>query len=521
MRPNRVNSAGSAVSTVLLNVLAIAIMLWSASVADAQDVAQDAAAQDVPPLPVPYVQAFSGSPLLLEVGILDPEAQIVGVRIDSGASTQEYSVPDDAPREPLILRVSPFFGSGSYELEITLRARDGRELRDTLTIGFVDFVWGRDNLSFGNNGDYHSVIGSFGEVLADWIDDRFGEVPTEELVLLTDYMYGLFGRNTGRCYAFAGTEVRYWRWPELLPSYYDETHDLRSNVPRYQREMNYLQFDIVFDHFLAGPGAEQIARPMTREELAEQAREAEARITADQPVAVGFAGPDLHHSMLVFGFIRNEALETIDLLVANNWKSDEKLNIHSRDAEIVRIHLAEDHQGARVVWRYDDGVRDRDIDRLFVVDVPRDPAVHDRAVLEGLIAQLADAFLAEDRIRVVVEDAAGALLTDGEHTVGRLRSRVSNEIEGVWWERVGHTYRFSFPPELSLLLEVIPEGEEDPRILAIAPREDSDQAIAVLQPVRASEPEQDGTNGDDSDRTHRLILQPAGTVEIDRHRLQQ
>lgn len=463
----------------------------------------------VPPLPLPSVLSFSGSPLLLEVGLPDPSAVIEEVWINSGVSTQEYRIPDDAPRDPLRLLVSPFFGSGAYELEITVRAHDGRELTDTLDIGFVDFVWGRDNLSFGNNGDYESVVGSFGEILSDWIDDRFDGVSNEELILLTDYMYGLFGRNTGRCYAFAGTEVRYWRWPELLPSYYDQTHDLRGNIARYQREMNYLQFDIVFDHFLAGPGAQQISRPMTREEMGEQAREVESRIIANQPVAVGFAGPDLHHSMLVFGYIRNNALETIDLLVANNWKSDEKLNIHSRDAEIVRLFLGEEHDGDRVVWRYDDGVRDREIDRLFVVDVPRDPAVHDKVHLEALLSRLRAEFLTEGRTRVVVEDVAGARVTDGEQSTGRLRSRVREEIDGVWWERVGHSYRFSFPTDLLLQLDVVPEGEENPRVLAIAPPTEPDRPIVRLQalPDPGTTTAENGT-ADLPAQPRRLLLEP-------------
>lgn len=449
------------------------------------------------PTPIPYVLSFSGSPLLMEVGVPDPASLVQEVRIESEVSSQRYRIAPDTPREPIILRVSPFLGSGTYDLTVTLMLRDGRTGRSELDVGFVDFVWGRDNLSFGNNSKYESVIGTFGEVLESWLNDRFGEISQSDLVLLVDYMYGLFGSNTGRCYAFAGTEVRYWRWPELLPSYYDSAHDLRGTVARYQREMNFLQFDIVFNHFLAGPGAAQIARPMKRDELAAQVRAIAGSIEADEPVAVGFAGPDLHHSMLVFGYISNPTLGTVDLLVANNWKSDEKLNIHSRDAEIIRIHLDEEWEGQRVEWRYEDGLRDRVIDRLFAVDVRRDEYAHDRSFLDGLVAELRRNLRQDHRAIVVVEEAAWArLMSDGSAT-GRRGCRRFDDLQEVWFERIGRTYRFAYPADLAVELEI--GDDAGARVLAVVPNRDEGE----LAFVRTTEPP-----AEEETVTRRISLQP-------------
>ncbi len=433
---------------------------------------------------LPNVYCFSGSPLLLQVNVPDPKHSLAAVRIDSGTSSMAYSIPDDPEREALQLYVSPFLGPGLYELDIELETGEGVVSRSNLDVGFVDFVWGRDNLSFGNNSEYASVIGTFGEILAEWITARFGEIDEADLVLLVNYMYGLFGRNTGRCYAFSGTEVRYWRWPDLLPSYYDSAHDLRGNVARYQREMNFLQFDIVFDHFLAGPGSEQILHPMSRRQIEEQVAQIEDHIAAGEPVAVGFAGPDLHHSMLVFGFIRNRTTHTVDLLVANNWKNDEKLNIHSRDAEIIRLFLDPGHEGPVAQWRYEEGVRNREIDRLFVVDVPRDAYGHERTLLDGLTASLRKQLDSEGHAIVVVEEAAGARLVDGESSTGRIRNRITEELEDVWYERVGKSYRFTYPAGLPLELEIADVGGA--RVLTAAPGPDPGVIIAAVQVTEAA-----------------------------------
>ncbi len=249
--------------------------------------------------------------------------------------------------------------------------------------------------------------------------------------------------------------------------------------------MNFLQFDIVFDHFFAGPGTEQVQHAMNSEQIEAQVAVIESYIAAGEPVAVGFAGPDLHHSMLVFGFIRNCTTHTVDLLVANNWKNDEKLNIHSRDAEIIRLFLAPDHEGPIAQWRYEKGVRKREIDRLFVVDVRRDPYVHERALLDTLTTKLRDQLDTEGRTIVVVENAAGARVIDGKHSTGWIRNRITEELEEVWYERVGKTYRFTCPADAALELEIADTGVA--RVLSAAPASESGVIIPSIQVTEAIE----------------------------------
>lgn len=438
------------------------------------------------PSTIPVVRSFSGSPPLLELLVPDPDGQVVRVELDTGASSISYRVPRDAGRvprdagrtpsddgrDPLRIRVSPFLAPGVHDATLTIVRASGQPERTELTVSFVDFVFGRDNLNFGNNASYDSVVGTYGETLASWLEDRFGGADDASLVLLTDLMYGLFGRNSGRCYSFAATVVRYWRWPDLLPRYYDSTYDVRGNVSRNQREMGRLQLDIAFTHLLAPSGELVELGPMSRAELLTEVEEIERRVAAGEPVAVGFTGPDLHHAMVVFGVIRNEAAQTVDLLVANNWKSDEELNVHSRDAEMVTINADAGGAGdteadALLTWRHEGGVRDRGIDRLFVVDVARDELELDPAPLERLLRGGLERFHAHGETIVVVENADGAWLTDGESRVGRRRSRTFDEIEGVRFERVSRAYRFAYPSSLDLELELADDAGA--RVLVVAP----------------------------------------------------
>lgn len=447
-------------------------------------------ADDPAPAGIPMVRSFSGSPPLLEVLVPDPHGDVMAVDLETGESSISYrvrrdgpavprdgpAVPRDASRDPLRLVVSPFLVPGSHELAITVRRAERPPERTVLEVSFVDFVFGRDNLNFGNNASYESAIGTYGEILASWVGERFGDVGGAQLVLLTDLMYGLFGRNSGRCYSFAATVVRYWRWPELLPRYYDTTWDVRGNVSRNQREMSRLQLDIAYTHLLAPSGALVPLGPMSPAGMRAEVDAIERLVASGTPAAVGFTGPDLHHAMVVFGVVRNAATRTVDLLVANNWKSDEDLNVRSRDAEMVSIRLDErdaeaadqpDEEAGVVTWRHEGGVRDRRIDRIFLVDVAREVDELDPVPFERLTRGLLDRLHAEGETVVVVENADGAWLTDGEARTGRRRSTTFDEIDAVRFERVSRAYRFAYPAALDLELEIADDAGA--RVLVVAP----------------------------------------------------
>ncbi len=430
-------------------------------------------------LPIPNIVCHSGSPLLLELSIPDPQGRLTAVTVESPISYSSYQIQPDPDRETVQLTLSPFLVPGVYDLRIAMQVHqegEPRQIEFPVRVGFVDFVFGRDNLRFGNNAEYASVIGTYGEILAAWLDDRFGGISDVELVPLVDYMYQFFGSRSGRCYAFAGSELRFWRWPELLPTYYDETYDLRAAVRRTQQEMNFLQIDMAFDHFLTGED--------DREVILDEVRSIVSRISTGEPVVVGLTGPQLHHAMLVYGFIHRPESGTVDLLVANNWKSDQDLNLRSKNAEAIRVFLEQQGDGPTLEWRYREGTRNREIDRLFIVEVEREYQ-HERDQLDRLIAERLGRLSDSHRAVLVVEDAAGAWLTNGEDSTGYDRRRTQEDVEGVLFDKVSRTYRFEYPADGGLWLELADDAGA--RILHFHPGEEPGMETAWIEETPAPE----------------------------------
>ncbi|MFP4534331.1 MAG: hypothetical protein ACLFNP_01320 [Spirochaetaceae bacterium] len=448
------------------------------------------------------IHCHSGSPLLLEIAVEDPKRELRELRFDSDAGKHRFLLPSERPEGQMKLRLSPFLTPGVRQATVDLRLEGDVASRE-YEIGFVDFVFGRDNFRFGNNADYESIIGTYSEILADWLEERFGEAAEAELVLLTDYMYSLFGENPGRCYAFSGSSLRYWRDPELLPSYYDSAYEIRQRVRRYQREMNYLQLDIVYNQFLLRPAAAgepmevDPGEPQSRGALLGEVKRIVERIGDGEPGAVGFIGPELHHSMLVYGYIHDYRGEYIDLLVANNWKSEEDLNLRSLDAERVRVFLEEEREESLIEWSNSDGPRKRQPNRLFLVEV-NEEYDHPEEPLRRFLTARREELDEEGRALLVVENFREAWLTDGDEAVGGYKDRrIREELPGVLVDRVKRTVRFEYPRDRELWLELT--DDEGGRILHLDGGEATVLAIGV--------PEEE-----EPQVQRRFLLRPGGAI---------
>jgi hypothetical protein len=382
------------------------------------------------------------------------------MEVETDEAFLSYGIEDLAPEEraSVEIPVSPFRSPGVYDLTLRLRG-PGNSVEIPYRIGFADFVWGRDNFRFGNNRDFETLHGDYSLALFSWLEERFGDIPEADRVLLVHYMYGLFGRNPGRCYAFSGSQYRYLRWPDLLPRYNDDVFEVRGSNGRIKREMHYLQMDIVFDYFVARGTLRHGSQSV--EDAREEVEEVLRRIAQGEPVVAGFLGPELHHSMLIYGFVQRLDTDAIELLVANNWKADQDSNVDNLNAELVRVNFEPTEDRPLLEWLGRDGLHPRQPTRFIVVDV-REQYDHDRVLLEAHVGGVRRQMQSEGLKLLIVENAASAWLTDGEGAVaGYERWRTVEEIPGVTFQRRKRAYSFEIASDEDLQLHI--EDEDGAR----------------------------------------------------------
>ncbi|MFP4567222.1 MAG: hypothetical protein ACLFNX_12040 [Spirochaetaceae bacterium] len=462
--------------------------------------------------PRPELRSSSGSPLLLEVILEDPPSDLEEIAVRTGSSELRFDAPrpgtrraaeDGTAEDPLVLTLTPFLEPGVYDLEIELRGPRSRVVA-TFEVGFVDFVWGRDNFRFGNNADYESRVGDYSQVLSAWLEKRFGSVSDAERALLVHYMYGLFGETPGRCYAFTGSQLLYDRNPDARPSYVEKTYDIRMRSTRSQREMHELQLDMVYDYFVAG-GAPVEGR-QTLLEVARELARIRRRIAEGSPVVTGYISPDLHHAMLVYGYILDRRRGRVDLLVANNWKSGQDLNLRSVDAEVIRVDLREAEAGTEeagegdlIEWRTREGPRRRSPHRMFIVPV-RESYDHARQPLERLLAGRFAELRQQERRIITVENAEAAWIAgpDGR-SAGYRERRTRSELESVTFDRLKQTTIFEFPAGDELTLGFVPVDGEEVRLFYAAPGTAAGTERGWITTVETADDDQTADDDDDDD----------------------
>ena len=418
------------------------------------------------------VSNSGGAPLLLTVSVERLEAENAlpsRIRISSGETTIEQSIPDGLPFET---RVSPFVSAGEHTLEIELlgpeqasasRASSSGEAviaRERFSVAFADFRFGRDNFNFGNDGDSsHGEVKPYSETLSAWLTERYPDVELSEEAeaLLYGKSYRVFKGTTGRCYAFAATKERYARFPGTRPDTYDTTYDIHEFDRSHQDEMNLLQNDIVFRHFIAGD--RDAWREQPGEELTGEVSRVKDRLHRGETATVSYLAPERHHALLVYGYIRREGSQTIDLLAANNWGRDQEENLHSRDAVVVRVDLDE----GKARW-LDAPVRAYETaDKLFMVDVLEEEPEFSEPDLARVIAEMAADMRRREEAVILVENVHAAYLVDGEgeRSGDERRRRAVDELDGVDVRLISENALVRFPLEGDYTLRVTGIDRDD------------------------------------------------------------
>lgn len=397
------------------------------------------------------IRSRSGSPLILELLIEDPQQILKQLRVESEFGTANFLLPELEQSETFL---NPFYEPGIYPVSISMESENDIWKRE-LKIGFSEFIWGRDNFRFSNKRSEYWGILPYSKALFPWAEKRFGIQNQEDLMLLLNVTYHIFNGRIGRCYAFSGSQVRYVRNPDLLPRYYSKVYNIReTNIP-VQAEMNILQNDIMYDHFVVNGynyTSEQ-GLPALQAEI----NDIMERISLGELVSIGYFNAKRHHSLLVYGFISDPVSKRITLITANNWGTEHNENMVSKAVVQIEVNLDENYTDEpRVRWIDPANSSYRYAEHLFAVDI-KDEYEHDPEVMKALISEQHALLQESETALIIVEQADEAVLIDAEgNTTGLLGRSTTEEIDGVVYKRVDDTHLFEFPAKLSLQLDFTP-----------------------------------------------------------------
>lgn len=394
------------------------------------------------------IRSRSGAPLLLEFLISDPARALRSVEIESRHSTARFEL---SPADRFELRLIPFQNPGVYDLTLTL-VTETQRLSRSLEVGFIDYVWGRDNFRFSNAESIHGSIRPYSAVLFPWVETRFGPLAAEEKAVILDFAYRIFGGTLGRCYAFSVGQIYYRRNPEQLPQHYDSVYDIREPHRSVQLEMNMLQNDVVFDYFVLrgyDPDAVQTTRRLRTE-----VETLMAEIGKGNAAAFGYLGAQRHHSMVAYGYIKDARSDRVSFIVANNWGTENNQNAFSQAAEQIAVDLRADADKGRIAWLDSTIPEYLSAEQLFHVEV-LDEYRHNHEQLSQLLSARRSLLRREQLTLLVVEEARDAVLRDPSGSqAGRLRGRELRDIADVDYTRIENVHIWSFPTSHELELEL-------------------------------------------------------------------
>ena len=426
------------------------------------------------------VESHSGTPPVLEFVLKGPEGTVRFLSFDFESDGTHDLLIDEIHGE-VVFRGVPFRKPGLYHTTVYLYTGEGRFTRE-FNIAYTDFVWGRDNFRFANDGKFEDAGDFVSETLVEWAEDRFGPLSQEQQVLLLSVMYDIYKGSIGRCYGFTGEQIYYINNPERIPSPYGSIYWMGEKNRELFRNMDYVQNDIVFANFLSGKI--NVKEPQDREGLLRELDIIKRSIEQGESIIIGYLSNRMHHSMVVYGYFENLFRNKITLLTANNWEREQENNTYSEDAENIVIEL---HQNKpRLSWydltkkryRYPKGIFA--VRREEQYELPFEN-------LENLLNSAAREIIESDRAVIMVEKTETAYMTDGEgNKRGYSKPKHYREIDEVTFKKIDYNFIFEYPAgeEYRLVLKKRRYNKERDEykkvnLFAIVPRGDSLQTMVM------------------------------------------
>jgi hypothetical protein len=387
------------------------------------------------------VECHSGAPLVLEFVLKAPEDLVRSVSFDF-ESDGVYDLTVREPQEEVVFRGIPFRRPGTYHITAYLHTVQGNFIRE-YEVAFTDFVWGRDNFVFANDGKFEDSGDFVSKTLMAWAEERFGPLSQEQKILLLSVMYDIYKGSIGRCYGFTGEQLYYILNPERLPEGYGSVYQMHEESRETFRNMDYVQNDIVFSNFLSGTINMQ-DKQQSEEVLRELATFKES-IQRGEPIIIGYLSRQMHHSMVVYGYFENLFRHKVTLLTANNWEREQNNNVFSEDAENIVIEIR--GKEPSMSWYDLTKKRYRYPRRIFAV---RREEYYRLSVdaFRKLMDEAREELIETDRSMIIVEKTETAYLENAEgKKQGYSKPRYFRELDEVSFRKIDYNYIFTFPAD--------------------------------------------------------------------------
>ena len=410
------------------------------------------------------LECHSGTPLILEYVLTDTKKAVeklyfdfdddgaVDFALDSPAQTGEGGT--------VVFRGVPYPRPGRYSSTIYLKTRSATYARNYI-VSFTDYIWGRDNFNFANDGKFEDTIDFVSKTLIEWAEERFGSLTRDQKVVLLYLMYSIYKGSIGRCYGFTGGEIFYKENPQELPPGCSDTYDIFEGDERIIREMDFVQNDIVFSNYLLRDV--DLTRKQESEALLAELGKVKRSIDSGRPIILGYVSPKMHHSMVAYGYIENLFNGNATLVVANNWEREQKSNTFSEDAE--NLVFTKSDEGLKVTW-YDLTKKEvRSPEMIFAIK-REDRYSLDRQGFFALLARTEEKIRKKGKIILMVEETEVAYVIDRDGKKrGYKRPRSFNETEEIDFKKIDYNYVFELPAggEYRLLLKNPRYNEEQKR----------------------------------------------------------
>jgi len=385
------------------------------------------------------IECHSGTPPILEFVLNDTEKIVKDVSFDFDHDGI-IDLNIDNIKSDVIFRGTPYRKNGVYIVTVFLNTSYGTFMRE-FNISFTDFVWGKNNFNFANDGKFENRIDFVSKTIIQWAEERFEELNKEQKVILLYIMYNLYKGSIGRCYGFSGGEAYFIKYPTLIIQPYNYSYLIPENDPKIIKFMDFMQNDIVFSNFISGKI--NLLKDQTKNDISIELITIKESIDYGKLIVIGYISRKMHHSMVIYGYFENKFRNKITLLTANNWERKQENNYFSEDAENIVVQFKKSSYS--ISWYDLTKRRYRYPDKIFAVQINNKYNIFKKEFL-SLLTKTKNDLINNNKTIIMIEKTEVAYIEDenGKRT-GYIKPDSINEINNVSFKKIDYNYVFEVP----------------------------------------------------------------------------